>query len=55
MSKNSGAAVYGIGFVGALVYSLQHAATLWEGVVGIVNAIIWPGLVVYKLFEFLNL
>jgi hypothetical protein len=51
----SGGAIYGIGLIGALVYFIQHAATFWIGVLGILKAIIWPALLVYKLLEFLKL
>ena len=46
-----GGAVYGLGFIGALVYYLQNANTLWEGVLGILKAIVWPALLIYKLLE----
>jgi hypothetical protein len=46
-----GNAVYGLGFVGALVYFLQHATTFWMGILGILKAIVWPALLVYKVLE----
>lgn len=52
--KNNGAVgggVYGLGFLGALVYYLQHAATFWAGVLGILKAIVWPALLVYDLLN----
>jgi hypothetical protein len=48
-------AVYGLGFAGAVVYFLQHAATFWIGVLGILKAIVWPALVIYKALEFLKM
>lgn len=48
-------AVYGLGFVGALVYFLQHATTLWDGVIGIFKAIIWPAIIIYKWLEFFKM
>lgn len=51
----SGGAVYGLGLIGALIYFLQHATTLTQGLVGIFKAIFWPAYFVYKLFEFLKL
>lgn len=48
-------AVYGLGFVGALVYFLQHATTLWMGVLGILKAIVWPAVIVYKWLEFFKM
>lgn len=55
--KENGAsgAIYGLGFIGALVYFIQHAATFWIGVLGILKACVWPAIVVYKLLEFLKL
>ena len=44
-----GGAVYGLGFIGALVFFLQHATSFWMGVLGILKAIVWPALLIYKL------
>lgn len=46
--------VYGLGLIGALVYFIQHADTFWVGVLGILKAIAWPALFVYKLLEYLK-
>jgi hypothetical protein len=48
-------AIYGIGAIGALVYFLQHATTFTMGLIGIVKAIFWPALLVYKALELLGL
>ena len=48
-------AVYGLGLVGAVVYFIQHATTFGEGVWGVLKAIVWPAIVVYKLLELLQL
>jgi len=47
-------AVYGLGFIGAVVFYIQHADTFWIGVLGVLKAIVWPAMIVYKLFGFLN-
>ena len=47
-------AVYGLGFIGALVYFLMHATTVWDGVLGFFQALVWPGVLVYRLLEFLK-
>ncbi len=49
-----GGAVYGLGFIGALIYFIQHATSFWGGVLGVLKAMIWPVLAVYKLLEFLK-
>ena len=41
--------IYGLGFLGAAVYYIQQATGFWEGVVGVLRAIVWPAFVVYKL------
>lgn len=50
--RGASGAVYGLGFVGAAVYFIQHAATFWIGVLGFLKAIVWPVFLVYKAFEF---
>lgn len=47
--------IYGLGLIGALIYFIQHATTFREGVLGILKAVVWPSIVVYKLFEFLEM
>jgi hypothetical protein len=49
-----GNAVYGLGFVGAVVYYLGHAATFWIGIVGILKALVWPAFLVYQALGFLK-
>lgn len=56
MKDNAGSgAIYGLGFLGALVYFLQHATSFMDGVVGVVYAIFWPGIIVYKVLELFKL
>lgn len=47
--------MYGLGLVGAAVYYIQHASTFWMGVMGIVKAVVWPALLLYKLLGFLGM
>ena len=54
MSKGSGAAVYGIGLIGAAVYYISHADTILMGIVGFLKALVWPAFLVYELLEFLD-
>lgn len=46
-----GGAVYGMGFIGAIIYFIQHADTFWIGVLGILKAIVWPAILIYKALE----
>lgn len=52
MKNNAGSgAIYGLGMLGALVYFIQHASSVVDGLIGIFLAIFWPGVVVYKVLE----
>lgn len=56
MHKNPGSgAVYGLGFVGAVIYYLQQASSFGQGVLGILKAIVWPALLIYKVLGFLKM
>jgi hypothetical protein len=46
---SGGGAVYGLGFIGALVYYWQHAAGFWAHVWAVVEALLWPAFVIYHL------
>ena len=48
-------AVYGLGFIGAAIYFIQHAVGFWMGVLGFLKATVWPVFLVYHLFDFLKL
>lgn len=53
--NGTSASVYGLGFLGALVYYISHATTLWLGVLGFCKAIFWPAMLVYQLLKYLNM
>lgn len=46
--------MYFLGFIGALVYYIQNAASFWEGLLGILKALFWPAFLVYKVLEYLG-
>ncbi len=49
-----GGALYGLGFLGALVYYLSTATSFWAGVIGIIKALLWPGFLVYEVLKFIG-
>ena len=58
--KNNGAAagsgaVYGLGFIGAAIYYVQTATGFWDGFVGVIKALFWPGFLVYELMKYLHM
>lgn len=52
---SQGSVLYGMGFLGALVYFIGHAISFWAGVLGFFKAIFWPAFVIYKVLELLKL
>lgn len=53
--KDSGSGcVYGLAFLGALIYFISTAETLTDGLWGIIQAILWPAFLVYELFMYLG-
>ena len=47
-------AVYGLGLIGAAIYFISVATTFWVGVLGFLKALVWPAILIYQAFEFLN-
>jgi hypothetical protein len=47
--NGSGGWIYCLGILGAAIYYLQTSTGFWQGVLGILKAIVWPAFVVYKL------
>ena len=54
-SCGSNGAVYGLGFIGAAIYFLQQATSLWTGIVCLLKAIVWPAFFVYEALKFLGI
>ncbi len=48
-------AVYGLGFLGAVVYYIQMATSFWTGVIGVFKALLWPAFLVYEVLRHLEL
>lgn len=51
----STASLYGLGFLGAAVYYVQHATGFWDGVLGILKALFWPGVLLHRVYEMLKM
>lgn len=53
-SAAGGGAVYGLGLIGALIYYLPQAHSFWQVILSILKSIVWPAIMVYKLFGLLH-
>jgi hypothetical protein len=50
-----GGALYGLGFLGALAYYLTTATSFFDGLFGILKAILWPAFLVYGVLKFIGM
>ena len=48
-------AVYGMGLIGAWVYYISHATTVWIGLLGILKGLFWPAMLVYEALKFMSM
>lgn len=46
---------YGLALIGAALYYIHHATSFWAGALGILKAVVWPAMVIYKLMELLGM
>jgi hypothetical protein len=45
---------YFLGFVGAAVYYISTATGFWNGVWGVVKALLWPAFLIFELLKFIG-
>jgi hypothetical protein len=48
-------AVYGLGFIGAVVYYIQNSPTFMDGVIGVLKAMVWPAFLIYRVLSLLKM
>jgi len=44
-------AIYFFGFIGAVIYYISVSTGFWDGVLGILKAIVWPAFLVYEALK----
>jgi len=54
-SSGSGGLVWCLGLIGAAVYYIQTASGFWDGVLGVLKAIVWPAFLVYEAMKALGM
>lgn len=52
--SSGGSLIYGLGFIGSLIYFIINATSFVDGIAGFFNSLIWPALLVYKILVFLT-
>ncbi|MBN2141864.1 hypothetical protein JW711_00900 [Candidatus Woesearchaeota archaeon] len=51
----SGGCLYGLGFIGAAVYYVSTATGFWNGVWGLIKALVWPAFLTFYAMKFLGM
>jgi hypothetical protein len=54
VATGSAGGFYFIGFIGAAVYYVSTAVDFWDGALGLVQAALWPGFLVYEALSILG-
>jgi hypothetical protein len=49
--NDGGGFIWILGVIGAAVYYIQQAETFGQGLLGVLKALVWPAIVVYKLLQ----
>ena len=49
-----GPGMYCLGVIGAAVYYISAATGFWNGVLGVLKALVWPAFLVYELLMYLG-
>jgi hypothetical protein len=52
---DNGGAIYALGIFGAAVYFIQQSTGFWMGALGLLKALVWPAMVVYKVLGLLKM
>jgi hypothetical protein len=53
-SRGSNDAIYGLGFIGALIYYVTQGGGFASILFGIFKAMVWPAFLVYELLSFMG-
>ena len=52
-SHGCGGCGYFLGFLGTAIYYISTATGFWNGVLGVLKALVWPAFLVYEILKFL--
>jgi len=53
-STNCGGCGYVLGFIGAAVYYISTATGFWNGVLGLLKALVWPAILVFEVLKYIG-
>jgi hypothetical protein len=50
-NSSNGSCMYFMGIIGAATYFISSSVGFWAGAFGILKALVWPAILVFKFFE----
>lgn len=50
-----GGGFYFLAFIGAAVYYIQQSTSFGMGILGLLQALVWPAMLIYKVFTLLKM
>lgn len=53
VGKNS-SAFYGLGIIGSAIYFISTADGFWDGVLGVLKALVWPAFLIFEALSALG-
>ena len=53
-SCSSGGCTYFLGFLGAAIYYISTSTGFWNGVWGVIKALVWPAILVFEALKFMG-
>ena len=49
-----GGFAYTLGFLGSAIYFVSTSVGFWNGVLGLLKALVWPAFLVYEVLKFIG-
>ena len=53
-SANCGGCGYFLGMIGTAVYYISTATGFWNGVLGLLKALVWPAILVFEVLKYIG-
>ena len=50
-----GGGIYFLAFIGSALYFIQQSDSFWMGVLGVLKALVWPAMLIYKVFTTIHM
>jgi len=55
ISNGTSGTIYGLAFIGSLIYFLQGATTFTLVIMAILKSLVWPAILIFNVLKFLQI